>query len=125
MIRRPPRSTLFPYTTLFRSGVRGPAAGPRGREPGGEHGADGVPALHGLDVPGEGEEIAPVALLPEQGQRAVDVAGPERPLQAPQDVGDDLSGRGLGHVGPPLAPPRHLVASVVRSGAFEVAFRGG
>src|SRR2546427_12655792 len=26
MIRRPPRSTLFPYTTLFRS---------RGREPGG------------------------------------------------------------------------------------------
>src|SRR5437879_9383659 len=26
MIRRPPRSTLFPYTTLFRSAVR-PAAG--------------------------------------------------------------------------------------------------
>src|SRR2546430_12274672 len=26
MIRRPPRSTLFPYTTLFRSGRR---AGPR------------------------------------------------------------------------------------------------
>src|SRR2546426_2564793 len=25
MIRRPPRSTLFPYTTLFRSGLRGPA----------------------------------------------------------------------------------------------------
>src|SRR2546428_8313490 len=24
MIRRPPRSTLFPYTTLFRSGQRGP-----------------------------------------------------------------------------------------------------
>src|SRR6266568_7834896 len=24
MIRRPPRSTLFPYTTLFRSGGRGP-----------------------------------------------------------------------------------------------------
>src|SRR4030066_1823515 len=24
MIRRPPRSTLFPYTTLFRSGVRLP-----------------------------------------------------------------------------------------------------
>src|SRR3712207_8377879 len=39
MIRRPPRSTLFPYTTLFRSGVawkggvgpgrRGPPAVPR------------------------------------------------------------------------------------------------
>src|SRR5256885_11375673 len=35
MIRRPPRSTLFPYTTLFRSDYRGlgscdlPSAGPR------------------------------------------------------------------------------------------------
>src|SRR2546430_17698424 len=27
MIRRPPRSTLFPYTTLFRSQLRGPRAG--------------------------------------------------------------------------------------------------
>src|SRR5256885_10635989 len=26
MIRRPPRSTLFPYTTLFRSATRGRAA---------------------------------------------------------------------------------------------------
>src|SRR2546421_6986169 len=26
MIRRPPRSTLFPYTTLFRSGVKPEAA---------------------------------------------------------------------------------------------------
>src|SRR5256885_8666274 len=33
MIRRPPRSTLFPYTTLFRSsggGARGPGRGPGG-----------------------------------------------------------------------------------------------
>src|SRR2546425_13269984 len=30
MIRRPPRSTLFPYTTLFRSLRRQPAASPRG-----------------------------------------------------------------------------------------------
>src|SRR5258708_40085945 len=28
MIRRPPRSTLFPYTTLFRSGLRALGAGP-------------------------------------------------------------------------------------------------
>src|SRR3712207_8778240 len=27
MIRRPPRSTLFPYTTLFRSETRRPVAG--------------------------------------------------------------------------------------------------
>src|SRR2546429_6563511 len=46
MIRRPPRSTLFPYTTLFRSpgrhalrsdeeGAGHPAAGPRDRHGGG------------------------------------------------------------------------------------------
>src|SRR3712207_7495208 len=28
MIRRPPRSTLFPYTTLFRSRIAGQAPGP-------------------------------------------------------------------------------------------------
>src|SRR3712207_7211993 len=28
MIRRPPRSTLFPYTTLFRSHTPPPAGGP-------------------------------------------------------------------------------------------------
>src|SRR3712207_7523880 len=28
MIRRPPRSTLFPYTTLFRSGLRAARGGP-------------------------------------------------------------------------------------------------
>src|SRR6266508_6397053 len=36
MIRRPPRSTLFPYTTLFRSRPlrpRGPVAGGRGGPP--------------------------------------------------------------------------------------------
>src|SRR3712207_8696288 len=31
MIRRPPRSTLFPYTTLFRSGVVHVLARARGR----------------------------------------------------------------------------------------------
>src|SRR5260370_40437350 len=29
MIRRPPRSTLFPYTTLFRSPAQSPAEGAR------------------------------------------------------------------------------------------------
>src|SRR5260221_2020128 len=34
MIRRPPRSTLFPYTTLFRSGAAGGGGvGPRGVAP--------------------------------------------------------------------------------------------
>src|SRR3712207_7942164 len=43
MIRRPPRSTLFPYTTLFRSRHRG-APGPSAREPGsGAHVGDDRP----------------------------------------------------------------------------------
>src|SRR5690348_17983327 len=33
MIRRPPRSTLFPYTTLFRSGAAGGTAGAGGADP--------------------------------------------------------------------------------------------
>src|SRR2546422_4607689 len=33
MIRRPPRSTLFPYTTLFRSRLARRPAPPRARDP--------------------------------------------------------------------------------------------
>src|SRR2546426_8490872 len=33
MIRRPPRSTLFPYTTLFRSGAGVGSALPAGKDP--------------------------------------------------------------------------------------------
>src|SRR6266496_6234561 len=33
MIRRPPRSTLFPYTTLFRSRRLGPFRGRRRQDP--------------------------------------------------------------------------------------------
>src|SRR2546430_11571474 len=32
MIRRPPRSTLFPYTTLFRSAARAPRGRARGSQ---------------------------------------------------------------------------------------------
>src|SRR5258705_3330664 len=45
MIRRPPRSTLFPYTTLFRSSPRGREGArghaPAGRGAGEEQGAQG------------------------------------------------------------------------------------
>src|SRR2546423_3420873 len=41
MIRRPPRSTLFPYTTLFRSEVFGHRESRRGATP-----ADPVVAAH-------------------------------------------------------------------------------
>src|SRR3712207_7196930 len=63
MIRRPPRSTLFPYTTLFRSavhrdtghagGVRDVAAGP------GRGAADPRPAAHRRDDGRPGAHGAP------------------------------------------------------------------
>src|SRR3712207_8714468 len=49
MIRRPPRSTLFPYTTLFRSqddqgeGRRGGREPPRGAREGARRPGDGRP----------------------------------------------------------------------------------
>src|SRR3712207_7640412 len=46
MIRRPPRSTLFPYTTLFRSDGVGTDVGVRAGQPA-RHGGVG---LSGLDV---------------------------------------------------------------------------
>src|SRR5258705_961827 len=48
MIRRPPRSTLFPYTTLFRSGLWC---------------REQLPDAHGLELPGKlraGEGSVPV-----------------------------------------------------------------
>src|SRR5690348_18025974 len=54
MLRRPPRSTLFPYTTLFRSqtgdcgGVVHRALGPRGLGPRGRLGSGLAPAGRGL-----------------------------------------------------------------------------
>src|SRR5438128_9817549 len=55
MIRRPPRSTLFPYTTLFRS-----LAGPQLQR----LGADALVVLAGLaQVDGEAGDLRAVALL--------------------------------------------------------------
>src|SRR5256885_7013683 len=48
MIRRPPRSTLFPYTTLFRSPLRYCAPAPRAavRQPAAPRPARAAPAAH-------------------------------------------------------------------------------
>src|SRR2546422_1889153 len=49
MIRRPPRSTLFPYTTLFRSRVVGQVgAQARVDDEGGDYNAEGVAVGRGL-----------------------------------------------------------------------------
>src|SRR2546422_11443960 len=97
MIRRPPRSTLFPYTTLFRSLEYGAdAALPRvvdGAE------LDGRPAQE--DVAGVGAERA---------SDDVDERGLARTILAEQDV--DLSGSQIEvdaverlYTGEPLAHP--------------------
>src|SRR3712207_8354424 len=49
MIRRPPRSTLFPYTTLFRSRCA-PRSGDNGR---GRAAADGLPRLRQVGARGQ------------------------------------------------------------------------
>src|SRR3712207_7312794 len=60
MIRRPPRSTLFPYTTLFRS-----AENAKEREQEGEEGEDREQGLVG-EVAGEGHYVIFVHLFVRQ-----------------------------------------------------------
>src|SRR2546422_11072619 len=69
MIRRPPRSTLFPYTTLFRSqrlaqSGRIPRREDRWRELGGVHGVD-------ASRPVQPEQLARGELGREQQQGAI------------------------------------------------------
>src|SRR6266542_1129949 len=101
MIRRPPRSTLFPYTTLFQSeGAReGPPAVARGRGPRREpplapRRARALRALPPVQVRGEGRAVPdPVRRLEHGAQRL-------RP---------DLARRprvGAAHDGPVPRPPR-------------------
>src|SRR5438132_8240235 len=65
MLRRPPRSTLFPYTTLFRSRRLGP------RERRRQRGNDGDILLRHHDRLGEstGQVLAQNAVVETQGDR--------------------------------------------------------
>src|SRR2546425_2546112 len=63
MIRRPPRSTLFPYTTLFRSH---------------REGAEVRPAREGVARQGEADQLDAAPVRPRS------VAGPERHLVDPR-----------------------------------------
>src|SRR5260221_13361751 len=86
MIRRPPRSTLFPYTTLFRSH--------------GQHRHLRAAAQHGLLPAGRHQALAPMA----RGGRPAH--GPLRPVAAqPPHGGDHAAGPGLdlAALGPELA----------------------
>src|SRR5690349_21892148 len=52
MIRRPPRSTLFPYTTLFRSFVELPVVLDRNKENAGRWKVGGLPMTFIVDARG-------------------------------------------------------------------------
>src|SRR3712207_2381413 len=99
MIRRPPRSTLFPYTTLFRS----------------------------LDdwTPIEGQEIAEERLLSAVRKALGPQVSALRPPPPAPDLGE-RAGDGMAQVGVPVAPfPRWLLCSFcrllapIRSGLFR------
>src|SRR2546426_9008651 len=77
MIRRPPRSTLFPYTTLFRSPVRDGTAQP----------ATTKLALHPV-----GRLVARVVLRAGAGVEEAVVESDVYDLSAGAKLGDDLAG---------------------------------
>src|SRR5256886_4297926 len=97
MIRRPPRSTLFPYTTLFRSGGDGDARG----GPGGRETVDDAPPgdFCGRRIRARRGELA--AVLPPHG-----ALGPTlHPLEERAELrrhlqAEDLLGRRGDHDGP-------------------------
>src|SRR2546430_10635169 len=67
MIGRPPRSTLFPYTTLFRSVAKPTAPGP----PVPAAAKPAVPAIHAIAAPAgapAGPKIAPKVPAPTRSE---------------------------------------------------------
>src|SRR5690606_14141053 len=104
--RRPPRSTLFPYTTLFRSGLgdeQAPPPGPlRGERPGPRGPLRGVTRR-----PGPGPRVR----RPRPGRSAPGPRTPDAPRRAPRPVARPAAGRGAGPAarrgspGPPRGSP--------------------
>src|SRR3712207_2011576 len=80
MIRRPPKSTLFPYTTLFRSGHR-----PAGQQPA----AADRPPRHRPDLHDHARARAGSVGRPERG------CGMSEPQSATTDTSAAASGPGL------------------------------
>src|SRR2546426_12715871 len=76
MIRRPPRSTLFPYTTLFRSGIVGRQQHGVREQPSGKP----APHLAGVHVEPEAQRVAVAVAAP------VEHAAPVRP-RLPVELG--------------------------------------
>src|SRR2546425_4239690 len=105
MIRRPPRSTLFPYTTLFRSASRPLQLAPEWD--------DRFTRMVGLSALGHALVLAAVVLLVgRMGSRPLPMVAYTVELTDPSALGGrlppgapgpDLSG---GPAAPPAAPPK-------------------
>ncbi|MBB2738951.1 UNVERIFIED_ORG: hypothetical protein HNR58_007648 [Bradyrhizobium lupini] len=62
-----------------------------------EHVADLIAAFHGLDVPGEGNEVAPVAFLSEHSYGGVEIAGRKRSFKLVEENLNARTKRGVEH----------------------------
>src|SRR5215213_9890342 len=113
MIRRPPRSTLFPYTTLFRSARDGVEArrNPKGREGEPERG----PRRQRLQRP------AARPRRPPEGRRRAHEGGVRRPVGARRDR--PLDGQGGEGEGARDRPARRAAARA-RRGVRGAALKG-
>src|SRR2546425_11471498 len=101
MIRRPPRSTLFPYTTLFRSHREG-GWGCR------VHGQSGAALVHAAETPvgGDAPEVRRTKMLvPEHQQNMADIQ--ERVVERAVEIGGNSE--------------RHLARQLRRGGRAAAA----
>src|SRR3989449_7754290 len=119
MIRRPPRSTLFPYTTLFRSRAREPAHRAELLVALRDPGAPGAAAVRGEEAVGHppvevGGELETDRLLTLEAVRLL-----ERRQVEPAELGRDLRGD------PPRGQDRALEGEDVGAGDLRLGDRGG
>src|SRR2546430_9212547 len=96
MIRRPPRSTLFPYTTLFRS--KGMVRVPHYCDPG-QLRVHLFEQLQAFGVEVEGRHHGKPGDVTTRVRQALDQAGPDRIEDERHDDGD-CGCRALGNLGP-------------------------
>src|SRR3712207_8270946 len=79
MIRRPPRSTLFPYTALFRSG--GLASHRGAGKPDPVTTSSAASDQHGSTAPTGGTPLIPVGVLGARGRRSEEHTPEPQPPQ--------------------------------------------